>query len=341
MQQSQQDYVEDVGVGRHAVTAVIVNFNSGALLARCLDDLDRQDVDHVVVVDNASTDDSSRAAEREGVALLRSPRNLGFAGGVNRALSETSDPYVLLLNADVELDTGYVESLAAALDRDPALAGATGILRLSEREIDSTGIELTTARWASDRGRGQPPGLAAVDAPFGVSGAAALLRRTALDEGLWEELFVYWEDVELAWRLRRAGWRFATVTEAHATHARGSDTAAPDFVEAANFSGRLATVARHEGLVGLLRPPALIVSVVVASRLLLRHPRAFWRARPIWAVRAGLRARRGDGSRGWPSLPAPAFSHHPWRPWLTAQLTGRRRGHGARQVRPANGPPVE
>lgn len=319
------------------VVALIVNFNSGALLESALTGVAAQTVHETVVVDNASHDLSWQAAQnREGVRLERLDRNVGFAAAVNRGIALSAAPYVLLLNADVELEEGYVDRLSQALDDDDRLAGVTGVLVLPDGAIDTTGISLTTARWASDRDRGQSVGDASVGEPFGVSGAAGLFRRQALVEvgGLWEELFVYWEDVELAWRLRQAGWRFATVDHARAVHRRGSDTADPTFVEAASFGNRLATVARLEGVAGLLRPAALATTLVSAGRLAVRHPRALRTSRPVNSVRKGLSARRED--RNHPGGPhAAPFSPHPWMQWLSAQVSGGRRGLGAvdRQTR--------
>ena len=319
--------------------AVIVNFNSGSLLGPALDRLASQAVSSTVVADNASHDLSWQdALARPDVHLHRLPTNRGFAAAMNFALSATSEPYVLLLNADVAMEEGYVAALAGALDASPRLAGATGTLVLQEGLIDSTGITLSRARCAFDRDRGRqiadvsgngPPAGAE---PFGVSGAAALLRREALEEvgGLWEELFVYWEDTELAWRLRRAGWRFAHVPEARATHARGADSADPTFVEAANFGGRLAAIARNEGWPGLLNPPTLAATVVSGARLALRHRAALRTSRPLQRVKAGLEARAVD------HLPRsrPRLAPHPWRGWLTAQLTGSRRGLGSVSTSP-------
>lgn len=309
--------------------AVIVNFNSGSLLGPALDGLQRQAVASTVVIDNASHDLSWQdALGRPRVRLERLDDNVGFAAAVNRALSSGDEPYVLLLNADVEMEDGYVAQLADALDQDPGLAGATGTLVLPTGSIDSTGIALSTARWAMDRDRGLPSPTSAEE-PFGVSGAASLMRRDAVLQagGLWEELFVYWEDTELAWRLRRAGWRFTHVPAARAIHSRGADSADATFVEAANFGGRLATIARHEGWLGVLRPPALLVTVLTGGRLALRHRAALRTSRPWQRIRAGLAARELDASRELRHRTR--VSPHPWRPWLIAQLSGGRRGLGA------------
>ena len=308
---------------------VIVNFNSGSLLGPALDGLASQSVTSTVVVDNASHDLSWQdALGRPEVHLHRLPTNRGFAAAVNYALAATSEPYALLLNADVEMEPGYVDRLAAALDASPRVAGATGTLVLPNGLIDSTGITLTTARVAFDRGRGAPPSDApGADDPFGVSGAAALIRRDALVQvgGLWEELFMYWEDTEVAWRLRRAGWRFAHVPEARAVHARGSDAADPTFVEAADFGGRLAAIARNEGWLGLVHPQSVVATAVSGARLAARHRAALRTSRPRDRIRAGLEARKAD------QLPRnrPRLTNHPWRSWLAAQLTGRQRGLGA------------
>jgi GT2 family glycosyltransferase len=316
-----------------STVAVIVNFNSGSLLGPALDRLASQAVASTVVVDNASHDLSWQdALGRDGVKLHRLSTNQGFAAAVNFAVASTDEPYIFLLNADVAMGDGYVERLAGALDAEPRVAGATGTLTLPDGLIDSTGITLTTARCAFDRGRGAPADITLVDEPFGVSGAAALFRRDALLQvgGMWEELFVYWEDTEVAWRMRRAGWRFAHVPAARAVHARGSDSADPTFVEAADFGGRLAAIARNEGWPGLLSPGALFATFISGARLAVRHRAALRTSRPHDRIRAGLRARQAD------ELPhvRPELASHPWRAWLTSQLTGSRRGLGALPASP-------
>jgi GT2 family glycosyltransferase len=164
---------------------------------------------------------------------------------------------------------------------------------LADGRIDSTGIALDDAYRARDRDRHAQE--ASTGEPFGVSGAAALWRRAALDavgpKPWWEWLFVYWDDVEIAWRLRDAGWTFVCVPDATATHRRGSDTAEPDFVEAQSLRNRLATVARHKGRGGLLSPRAALHTGLTVARLAVRHPRALRRAAPLRAVRAGLAQR--------------------------------------------------
>jgi GT2 family glycosyltransferase len=276
------------------VDVAIVTYGGGELLAECVAAVRDQGVARNLVVDNASRDDTAaRAAAIAGVEVVRNPLNVGYAAAMNQAYARTTAPYLLSLNADCVLDAGYVGACMAVLDASPRVAAVTGVLRLPDGRIDSTGIVVDDAYRARDRDRhAESP---SVDDPFGVSGAAALWRRSALDavgpKPWWEWLFVYWDDVEIAWRLRDNGWTFACALDATATHRRGSDTAEPDFIEAQSLRNRLATIARHRGAAGLLSPRAAAATAFTLARLAARHPRALRRAAPWQAVRVGLAQR--------------------------------------------------
>lgn len=279
-----------------AVDVVIVTFGGGDFLADCIAAVRAQGdvVARVVVIDNASTDDTAARAEAiDGVEVIRNRTNVGYAAAMNQAYTLTSAPYLLSLNADCVLGDGYMAACLAMLEATPTLAAVTGVLRLPDGRIDSTGIELDAAYRARDRDRhAQSPSRGE---PFGVSGAAALWRRAALDsigpKPWWEWLFVYWDDVEIAWRLRDNGWSFACAPDANASHRRGSDTAEPDFIEAQSLRNRIASVARHRGRAGLLAPRSAALTAFTVARLALRHPNALRRAAPLTAMRAGLSQR--------------------------------------------------
>jgi GT2 family glycosyltransferase len=218
------------------VDAVVVNRDGGDALFRALASLGEQrDVNlAVVVVDNASS-----PSERARLSALSPPprvigfsRNLGFAGAANEGIARTGAPLVLLVNNDAVLASGYVARLAAAIQTDAGLAAAQGLV-LSEdgRTIDSAGLE-----W-NGRGEAVPvlsgaPASAAPSSAFevsGVSATATLYRREALEAvaasgAVFESsYFAYYEDVDLALRLARAGWRFACDPRAVARH-EGSRT---------------------------------------------------------------------------------------------------------------------
>ena len=310
------------------VDVAIVAFDDATELPACLKAVRGQGdaIGDVLVVDNASRDGSADAAALfGGVEVVRNQTNIGYAAAMNQAFARTGAPFLLSLNADCVLAPGYVDACLDALATAPRAAAATGVLRLPDGRIDSTGIDVTTAAVARDRDRhAAAPDLS--HDPFGVSGAAAMWRRAALEDlgpaPWWEFLFVYWDDVELCWRLRDRGWTFVCASSAQATHARGSDTARAEFIEAQSFRNRLATVARHEGFAGLSRPSNLLVTSVVGGRLALRHPRALRSAHALAAIRAGSAARRADPVARVGNAP---LSPHPWRAWWRTQLRGASR----------------
>lgn len=311
------------------VDVVIVTHGGAGDLAECVRGVRAQAsaVGRVIVIDNASPDATVATARGlEAVEVVANPDNRGYAAAMNQAVAMSSAEYVLSLNADCVLAPGYVEACVAALDAQSIAAAATGLLVLPDGRVDSTGFTVSSAGWAAERDRHRDPvRVTAAHAPFGVSGAAAVWRRAALDDlgpdPWWEWLFVYWDDVELCWRARERGWTFVFVPEARATHRRGADTATSVFVEAQSFRNRLATLARHRGWRGVLAPAPLAVTCVVAARLAVRHPAALRAAHPVTAVRAGLAARHRDPPGRHPRLP---FARHEWRPWLAAQLSSER-----------------
>jgi GT2 family glycosyltransferase len=287
------------GLRAGTVDVVVVTYGGGRDLPACVDAVRRQGeaVARIVVIDNASPDDTAaRAAAIGGVEVVCNATNVGYAAAMNQGYAMSSAPYLLSLNADCVLGDGYVDACVAALEAHDRAAAATGVLRLPNGLVDSSGIVMDAAYVAGERDRLQPT---PTDAdPFGVSGAAALWRRGALDAlgatPWWEWLFMYWDDVEICWRLRRRGWTFLTVAGASAEHRRGSDSANPDFIEGLSLRNRLGTVARHAGVRGLVAPGSATKTITTAARLAIRHPRALRRAEPIAAIRAGLRQRRKD-----------------------------------------------
>ena len=273
-------------------------YGGNEFLPACFDALAQQGdaLRRVFVIDNASSEETARIAASHRAVLVANATNLGYAAAMNQAVALSDAPFLLSLNADCVIEPGYIDACVTALHESPRAAGVTGVLRLPDGRIDSTGISLSPNGRARDRDRhadAVSPG-----EPFGVSGAAALWRRAALDElgpdPWWPWLFVYWDDVEIAFRLRRRGWTFRCASGAAAVHRRGSDTAEPDFIEAQSLRNRIATLARHRGVAGLVAPRTATDVVLTAARLAIRHPRALRRAAPLGALRAGLGQRRAD-----------------------------------------------
>ena len=209
-----------------------MNFNSGGALASTLDTLEAgfAELDwETVVVDNASSDGSERAAlNRENVRLLRGQRNVGFAAGVNTGIAATSAPFVLILNPDCRLTPGCVRGLLEVLQPHPRCAvigpkilNLDGTLQESARGDPNmlTGLFGRTtilSRWFPKLPivRRNLASVSALDDQVPsrrvdwVSGACMLARRDALADvnGFDDGYFLYWEDADVCRRLRNAGW---------------------------------------------------------------------------------------------------------------------------------------
>jgi GT2 family glycosyltransferase len=213
-----------------AAAVVVVNFNGGELLARCLATVLAQvpPPAEVVVVDNASRDGSVDALPA-GVQLVRRADNGGYAVAVNAGLAATTSPFVFTLNPDTELLPGCLAAAVAALDADFELGSvAPRVLLASDpARLDATGIGLTSrlSQLNCDHGRLDADVPAVPRAMLGPLGGAALWRRRALEQaGLFSEsFFLYWEDVDVALRVNRAGYACRTAPAARLLH-HGSAT---------------------------------------------------------------------------------------------------------------------
>ncbi len=209
------------------ISVIVVNYNGRHLLERCLTSLAAQTYPgfEVIVVDNASTDDSVAwlAAHFPNVRVLSAPRNVGFAAGNNLGIRAARGDLIATLNNDTEVEPDYMRCLAAPMD-EPRIGTCAALMLEFERRdrIDAAGIAIDRAGFAWNLRAGRP----ARDLPREVWGAcagAALYRRELLDEiGLFDEdYFAFYEDVDLAWRGRRAGWKCVLVPEARVYHVHG------------------------------------------------------------------------------------------------------------------------
>jgi N-acetylglucosaminyl-diphospho-decaprenol L-rhamnosyltransferase len=204
----------------------IVNTNSRELLLACLETLPRGA--DAVVLDNAS-EDGSAAAVRErfpDVRVIAQAHRAGFGANHNTVIRATDGRYVYVLNEDTTADDWAFERIVAYLDANPRVAALGPRLvypdgRLQDSAwrfptplVSTVGL-LTVGKLGVKQSHGQAP--RAVD---WVMGAALVLRREALDEvGLFdEEFFLYSEEVDLQFRLRKAGWEVDYFPEATVVH---------------------------------------------------------------------------------------------------------------------------
>jgi len=307
-----------------SVCVSIVTYNSGRYIRPCLEAVLSQQGVHleVVVVDNASTDDTHKvlSAFRRRVKVIRNDRNLGFAAAQNQAILRSSAPWVLALNPDVLLTPGFLQSVLQAAELDPR-AGAVsgkllsigpGFVPLPEPRIDSTGIYFTPAMRHFDRGWQQidEGRYQRCEYVFGASAAAAFYRREMIDDVSIEgaffdpDFFAYREDADVAWRAQLLGWRCIYTPGAVAYHVR---TVSPENRRSVSSKINMHSVKNRfllrikNATPGLLRRywlPMTGRDLIVIGGCMLAEPRsleAFWRL--TQCLRRALEARRAIMSR--------------------------------------------
>lgn len=170
------------------------------------------------------------AARHPEIVVERGP-NLGFCDGHERLLRSATGEVLVLLNADALLRPGFLAAVVEALD-DPTVGSVQGVVHRRDAPgvVDVAGLDLHRSRAVTPRSRGCPVAAVAPGEIWGAEGAVLVLRRAAVDDARDDvgrlfpaEFGSYKEDVELAWRLRRLGWRCVLAVDAQAEHDRGTD----------------------------------------------------------------------------------------------------------------------
>lgn len=261
---------------------IIVNWRNAALTLRAAESVTPQlrSGDRLVLVDNGSGDGSARRLQESGYEVVVLPRNVGFGGGVNAGAQGMDEDALVLLNNDAMAHEGFLGAILAPLEsaEDSRLGATTGRILLSGRwepadpatrdalvnregarwrRAEQGGLELvnSTGNLVDASGNGYDRDfLVPSDGPeadpevFGLCGGACAIRREAWDQvgPFREDLFMYYEDTELSWRLREAGWSIRYVPEAVTSHdhAASSGTASPLFIRC-NVRNRIVVAALH------------------------------------------------------------------------------------------------
>ena len=196
-------------------SVVIPNYNGIRYLKNCLLSLQKcEDEDfEVIVVDNGSTDGSDVLPDslNLNVRLLKLNENTGFAHAVNVGIREAKGEYVILLNNDTEVESGFVRKLTEALKKNrKAFSASAMMVDMNNREVlDGAGDYYCALGWAFAYGKGKKTEECDKSRKIFSSCAGACIYDKAKLEitGLFDELhFAYLEDVDLGYRARIAGF---------------------------------------------------------------------------------------------------------------------------------------
>jgi len=221
------------------LSIIIVNWNTKDLLIQCLKSLEQtlQRLKmEVFVVDNGSVDGSVKSVREKfpGAIVIQNPINLGFAKANNQALILSKGKYILLLNPDTQEKEGAIETLRAFMDNHPE-AGAAGAQLLNSdgskqnsiANFPSLATELlnkSLLRWlfpktfpGKERNISEP---IEVDS---IIGACMMVRREAMEQvGLLDEdYFLFLEETDWCYRMKKAGWKVYHVPQAEVYHFQG------------------------------------------------------------------------------------------------------------------------
>lgn len=239
------------------VSLIIVNYNASECIVACVLSALNQ-VDEVIVVDNASSDDSLAQLKAvfpgdRRLKIVRNGKNLGFAAGCNIGAQASAGSHLFFLNPDCVLTLDSVKRLLRVLDDDPDVGMVGGLLVNPDGTEQAGGRRAIPTPWRSfvrafglsrfaDRWprlffdfhlhkQRLPSHPIEVEA---ISGACMLIRRAAMkDVGRWDEgYFLHCEDLDLSMTLRRMGWKIMFVPDAKIVHHKGScSRSRPIFVE--------------------------------------------------------------------------------------------------------------
>jgi N-acetylglucosaminyl-diphospho-decaprenol L-rhamnosyltransferase len=292
-----------------SIDVLIVTTNARELVLSCLAHFRRQTVTHTIyVVDNAGNRDGTSdavLADFPEAHLVTADQNLGFGNGMNRLASMGTGEVVVLANDDMNVEPQFLQKLVAPL-QDASVGMVAGLTFQPNggRVVDGFGIEADCTLLAFNRLRHHRP----TDSPgrlLGPSGGAAAYRRAAWEDagGFDPHFFVYAEDMDLALRLRLAGWRAAAAADARGVHLGGATTGRDSQFQRRNAGFGRGFILRRYGVFRTRHAPrALLIELLtvvygaVQARTLV----------PLTARIAGWRA-AGQG----PLLPIPPDAVEP------------------------------
>jgi N-acetylglucosaminyl-diphospho-decaprenol L-rhamnosyltransferase len=286
-------------------TVYIPTLRAGERLALTLEALERQEPrPRVVVVDNS--------AEGLGAELVRSRFtwassvvfgvNLGFGAALNRGVREAPGDPIVFLNDDVTVEPGFVAGLTAALTPEVGMVAGVLLREDDPRRIDSAGVVADRTLLAFDYLNGEPvESLEGAADPLGPTGGAALYRRSAFEQvgGFDEGIFLYYEDLDLALRMRLAGFRCRLAPSARGIHAYSETLGANTGRKYAMTGWSRGYLLRAYGFGGRPRLLARAIAVegaICAGQLLFQRT-----GRGAWARLRGWRAGRRAEPRTVPA----------------------------------------
>jgi len=282
------------------ISIIIVNYNGKKWLQKCFDSLVDQTYKNfeVIFVDNNSVDDSIEFLEKNysdkiNLKIVKSDKNLGFAGGNNLGYENSDGEYVILLNNDTCVEKKYLENFTKAFSEIPNLGCAQSkiILMNDKQKLDVVGSYWTSSSFLYHFGfykNQEEERYNEVIPVFSNKGASIILRREIIEKiGLFDnDFWCYYEETDLCNRLWSAGYECWYYPKAVCYHANGgtSLTFGNDFIQFHNFKNKLLSFLKNFEIITLIKiiPVYLLINILLSIFWLFqgkfKHFMAIYRA---------------------------------------------------------------
>jgi len=289
----------------HSVSVIIPTCGCHDHFVACLESLRKQTCppQEVILVNNSLGPDLEQKTRElcPSIKIITPDRNLYYGVALNQGIVISSGDLILCLNDDVVLEEDFIAEAMHGFDQDEKVGMVSGkIMRSDRKTLDSTGLFLSVWRTALERGYGKlDQGQFERPGPiFGVCGAAAFYGKKMLDDvregASWfdPDFRMFYEDLDLAWRANRAGWKGYYIPQAVAYHARGGsvrkDTGQgkmfarrhlSDEMHAELIKNRYLTIIKNDtGLAFLIHLiPMILYDIFSWCYAVLFRPRVAWR----------------------------------------------------------------
>lgn len=207
------------------IGVVIVTHNSQEHIRGCVESLIRENIEHIVVVDSASTDDTLHQVAMFNVRTISLSENKGFGHAANTGAQKMNTDYVLFINPDARVETGALQRVQELLRmvRDIGVVGLSLQDSHGKQEAECFGKEPSLMRLVLRKFQRE----VILEDPFEtdwVSGGAIVIHKKLFSQigGFDKGFFLYWEDIDLCRRVRQAGKSVWLYPSARAIHIRGA-----------------------------------------------------------------------------------------------------------------------
>lgn len=250
-------------MGEPLLTVIVLTYNTRNLVVQCLKGFYEHGIAsgwQIIVVDNGSTDGTASVVVEQfpKVRLIRSERNLGFAGGMNLGLKEATGQIIVLMNSDVLASAETLQDAAKSLLAQPEVGALSPLLRTPDGKPQAFAFGKDQSPWyLFRRGLKALLGLGPihqwdVDQPLEVdwvSGACMLVRREVVDQVGWldEQFFLYFEDNDWCLRMRKEGWRILYDSRFEVIHLGGASLPQRDQAHRIYYQSLIRFTAKHYG----------------------------------------------------------------------------------------------